>query len=88
MDIKTESLCHTPEINNTANQQFLFLFSFIQLFATPWTTACQASLSLSPGVFLDSCPCPLLISLALLVSEGTHTVYLYITVDTSEEETH
>ena len=60
----SESLCHTPEINNIANQQYLHLFSCIQLFATPWTAACQASLSLSPGVFLDSCPCPLLISLS------------------------
>ena len=32
-------------------------FSYIQLFVTPWTAACQASLSSpSPGACLNSCP--------------------------------
>ena len=33
------------------------LLSRVQLFVTPWTTACQASLSMStPGVHRNSCP--------------------------------
>ena len=33
------------------------LLSSVQLFATPWTAACQASLSITtPGVYPDSCP--------------------------------
>ena len=30
--------------------------SCVQLFATPWTAACQASLSPTPGVYSNSCP--------------------------------
>ena len=30
--------------------------SHVRLFATPWTAACQASLSSTPGVYSNSCP--------------------------------
>ena len=34
----------------------VLLLSCVQLFVTPWTAAHQASLSPTPGVYLNSCP--------------------------------
>ena len=54
-----ESLCCSPEIITTLLISHVVIQSLrhIWLFATPWTAACQTSLSpLSPGVCLNSCP--------------------------------
>ena len=34
----------------------VYLLSHVQLFATSWTAACQASLSITLGVYPNSCP--------------------------------
>ena len=43
-------------MNSSVQFSKVQLFSRVRLFATPWITACQASLSTTPGVYPDSCP--------------------------------
>ena len=44
------------KIEDSRRDVFSSIAQLLRLFATPWTAACQISLSITPGAYSNSCP--------------------------------